>query len=41
MKCFNIQKEHYGDNHFNLASTYCNIAGVYYNQGKLEEALEM
>ncbi len=41
MKCLNIKKAHYGDNNFNLATTYNNIAGVYYSQGRLEEALEM
>jgi tetratricopeptide (TPR) repeat protein len=41
MKCLNIEKEHYGDNNFNLASTYNNIGVVYKNQGRLEEALEM
>jgi hypothetical protein len=29
-------KGHYGDNNFNLASTYNNIGGVYKDQGKLE-----
>ncbi len=29
MKCLNIEKEHYGDNNFNLASTYGNIGIVY------------
>jgi hypothetical protein len=29
MKCLNIQKAHYGDNNFNLASTYDNIGSVY------------
>jgi hypothetical protein len=28
-KCFNIQKAHYGDNNFNLASTYMNIGIIY------------
>jgi tetratricopeptide (TPR) repeat protein len=32
---------HYGDNNFNLAGVYNNIAGVYYIQGRLEEALKM
>ncbi len=41
MKCLNIQMARYGDNNFNLAITYSNIGGVYKNQGKLEEALEM
>ncbi len=41
MKCLNIKKAHYGDNNFNLAITYGNIGGVYKNQGRLEEALEM
>ncbi len=41
MKCLNIQKAHYDENNFNLATTYNNIAGVYYSQGRLEEALEM
>jgi hypothetical protein len=30
MKCLNIEKAHYGDNNFNLASTYNNIGNVYY-----------
>ncbi len=29
MKCLNIMKAHYGDNNFNLASTYNNIGIVY------------
>ncbi len=29
MKCLNIKKAHYGDNNFNLASTYGNIGSVY------------
>jgi hypothetical protein len=29
MKCLNIQKAHYGDKNFNLASTYENIGSVY------------
>ncbi len=41
MKCLNIDKAHYGENNFNLATTYNNIGLVYKNQGKLEEALEM
>ncbi len=41
MKCLNIQKAHYGDNNFNLASTYGNISSVYGQQGNLEKALEM
>ncbi len=36
MKCLNIEKVHYGDNNFNLASTYSNIGSVYYKQGNLE-----
>ncbi len=36
MKCLNIQKVHYGDNNFNLASTYLNIGIVYKEQGNLE-----
>jgi tetratricopeptide (TPR) repeat protein len=34
-------KAHYGDNNFNLASTYNNIGNVYSDQGNLELALEM
>jgi tetratricopeptide (TPR) repeat protein len=34
-------KAHYGDNSFNLASTYSNIGLVYSDQGNLETALEM
>ncbi len=34
LKCLNIETAHYGDNNFNLATTYNNIAGVYYSQGK-------
>jgi tetratricopeptide (TPR) repeat protein len=41
MKCLNIKKAHYGDNNFNLATTYNNIGSVYKNQGRLEEALDM
>ncbi len=41
MKCLNIKKTHYGDNNFNLATTYNNIGNVYYSQGRLEEALKM
>ncbi len=41
MKCLNIMKAHYGDNNFNLASTYNNIGNVYSDQGNLELALEM
>ncbi len=41
MKCLNIEKAHYGDNNFNLATTYNNIGGIYKNQGRLEQALEM
>jgi hypothetical protein len=29
MKCLNIEKVHYDDNNFNLASTYENIGNVY------------
>ncbi len=36
MKCLKIMKEHYGDNNFNLASTYGNIGLVYSDQGNLE-----
>jgi hypothetical protein len=36
MKCLNIQKVHYGDNNFNLASTYGNIGSVNMEQGNLE-----
>jgi hypothetical protein len=36
MKCLNIKKAHYGDNNFNLASTYGNIGSVYRLQGNLE-----
>jgi hypothetical protein len=36
MKCFNIKKAHYGDNNFNLASTYGNIGSLYSYQGNLE-----
>ncbi len=35
-KCLDIEKAHYGDNHFNLANTYKYIAAVYRKQGKLE-----
>ncbi len=30
MICLKIKKLHYGDNNFNLASTYSNIGSVYY-----------
>jgi hypothetical protein len=36
MKCLNIQKAHYGDKNFNLASTYSNIGEVSREQGNLE-----
>jgi hypothetical protein len=36
MKCINLKKEQYGDNNFNLASTYGNIGNVYREQGNLE-----
>jgi hypothetical protein len=36
MKSLNIKKAHYGDNNFNLATTYGNIGSVYTDQGKLE-----
>jgi hypothetical protein len=29
MKSLNIKKAHYGDNNFNLASTYSNIGSLY------------
>jgi hypothetical protein len=35
MKCFEIMKVHYGDNNFNLASTYGNIGTIYREQGNL------
>ncbi len=31
MKCLNLQKAHYGDNNFNLATTYNNIGNVFDN----------
>jgi hypothetical protein len=36
MKSLKISKAHYGDNNFNLASTYENIGNVYSDQGNLE-----
>jgi hypothetical protein len=36
MKSLNIKKTHYGENNFNLASTYNNIGSVYSDQGNLE-----
>ncbi len=36
MKCLKIKKAHYGENNFNLASTYGNIGNVYREQGNLE-----
>jgi tetratricopeptide (TPR) repeat protein len=41
VKCLNIEKAHYGENNFNLASTYNNIGFVYKGQGKLDQALEI
>ncbi len=41
VKSLNINKVHYGDNNFNLANTYNNIGLVYWQQGKLDQALEM
>ncbi len=35
MKCLNIDKAHYGDNNFKLATTYNNVGSVYKNQGWL------
>ncbi len=40
-KCLKIEKTHYGNNNFNLATTYDNIAVVYDKQGKLKQALKM
>ncbi len=36
MKCLNIEKAHYGENNFNLATTYGDIGEVYREQGNLE-----
>ncbi len=36
MKSLKISKAHYGDNNFNLASTYENIGNVYREQDNLE-----
>jgi hypothetical protein len=36
IKSLNIKKTHYGDNNFNLASTYSNIGSVYGLQGNLK-----
>ncbi len=36
MKSLNIRKARYGDNNFNLASTYEDIGSVYREQGNLE-----
>ncbi len=41
VKSLNIKKVHYGENNFNLASTYNNIGIVYKERGNLEQALEM
>ncbi len=35
MKCLTIQKAHYDENNFNLASTYGNIGSLYRKQGNL------
>jgi hypothetical protein len=35
IKSLNIKKAQYGDNNFNLASTYGNIGSVYSDQGNL------
>jgi hypothetical protein len=35
MKSLNIEKAHYGDNNFNLASTYEDIGTIYAEQGNL------
>ncbi len=36
-----MEKEHYGDDNFNLATIYNNISSVYDKMGKLEQALVM
>jgi hypothetical protein len=36
MRCLKTIKAHYGDNNFNLVSTYGNIGSVYREQGNLE-----
>ncbi len=36
MRCLIIEKAYYGDNNFNLASTYGNIGNVYREGGNLE-----
>jgi hypothetical protein len=41
MKCLNIEKAHYGDNDFNLASTYYNMSLLLEKMDELPESLEM
>jgi hypothetical protein len=36
MKCLNIKKVHYGNNNFNLASSYHNIGEVHNDEGNLQ-----
>ncbi len=36
IKCLNIEKAHYGDDNFKLASIYDNIGSIYSDQGNLE-----
>ncbi len=38
MKCLNIQKVHYGDNNFNLSSTYFNLSLLFIKMTNLNEA---
>ena len=40
-KALSISLKKLGDDHPRVADTYNNMAGVYYNQGKYEEALAM
>ena len=35
MKCLKIMKAHYGENNFNLASSYGSIGIIYDHQGNL------
>ncbi len=41
MKCLNIKKAHYGDNNFNLATTYYDMSLLLENMHNLPESLEM
>ncbi len=41
VKSLNIKRAHYGENNLNLAESCNDIADIYREQGKLDQALEM